>query len=340
MKEINAVLGDSPPRPLVVVLGASGFVGTAVVREFVKRPVRLRLVARREIAVPDGLAEVETRSSDLTAPGEIAAAVAGADVVIHLLAYIKGPATWRVAEGDTGAERVNVGLMNDLIDALRVAERRQQPPVVVFAGAVSQVGKAAGARVDGREHDEPASEYDRQKLIAERALAAATADGVVRGSTLRLPTVYGQGTDRCSLERGVVAAMMRRAFLGEPLTMWHDGTVARDLVCVDDVARAFVAAVDHADALAGRHWLIGSGQPTLVGDLFADIANVVSAHTGRPPVPVVQRQPDQADASDLVDFVVGSSAFGDVTGWSPQVSLHEALRRAAAARAELTPAER
>lgn len=328
---------NSTTRPLVVVLGASGFVGTAVTRELVERPIRLRLVARRDIAVPaGGLAEVEACSRDLTAPGELAAAVADADVVIHLVAHIKGASTWRVTEDDAAAERVNLGLMHDLLAAFRAARRRQPPPVVVFAGAMSQVGKQSGGLVDGSEQDEPATEYDRQKLAAELALRAATAEGLVRGITLRLATVYGQGAGPCALERGVVAAMMRRAFAGQPLTMWHDGTVARDLVCVDDVARAFVAAVDHADALAGRHWLIGTGQSTLVGDLFSTIAEVVSAHTGLPPVPVVQVRPENAEAGDLLDFVVGSSAFADLTGWSPRVSLREALSRAAAAMAVAT----
>ncbi|HWG98569.1 MAG TPA: NAD-dependent epimerase/dehydratase [Pilimelia sp.] len=330
----------APSRPLVVVLGASGFIGTAVTREFLARPVRLRLVSRRPVPLPPGgVAEVQPLHRDLTEPGAVAAAVAGADVVIHLLAYIKGLSTWRVREGDHAAERVNVGLMHDLIEAVR-GQRRGTPPVVVFAGALSQVGTAGGAAVTGEETDEPASEYDRQKLAAERALADATAAGLVRGITLRLPSVCGQGTGPSTLEHGMVGAMMRRAFAGEPLTMWHDGTVARDLVCVDDVARAFAAAVDHADALAGRHWLIGSGQRTTVGELFRAIAEVVARHTGKPPVPVTQVRHRAAAPADLVDFVVGSSAFSRVTGWSPQIPLATALDRAAAARARLSPEQR
>ncbi|WP_158890377.1 NAD-dependent epimerase/dehydratase [Amycolatopsis anabasis] len=320
-------------KPLVVVLGASGFLGTAVTAELADRPIRLRLVARRPATVPVGAkAETEVRTADLTAPGALADAVAGADAVIHLVAHITGASTWRVEEGDTTANRVNLGLVHDLIDALRAQRRDGPPPVVVFSGSLSQVGKPTGPRITGSEFDEPASEYDRLKLAAEQALRDATTDGVVRACTLRLATLYGQGNGPLDLERGVVSAMMRRAFAGEPLTMWHDGTVARDLVCVDDVARAFAAALDHADALAGRHWLIGTGESTAIGDLFAAIADAVAAVTGRPPVPVESVESEHAGASDLLDFVVGSTAFGETTGWSPQVSLRAALHRAAVAR--------
>lgn len=320
-------------KPLVVVLGASGFVGNAITRELASRPIRLRLVARRAVDVPEhATADVEVRTADLTAEGELARAVQDADAIIHLVAHIQGAATWRVTEDDTVAERVNLGLVHDLIAALR---RRQggEPPAVVFAGSMTQVGKPTGALITGTEPDRPATVYDRQKLAAEQALEAATAEGVLRGVTLRLATVYGQGNGPVALERGVVSAMLRKAFAGDPLTMWHDGTVARDLVCVDDVARAFAAALDHTEALTGRHWLIGTGQPTRVGDLFATIAELVADITGKPPVSVVSEQPEHVAAQDLMDFVAGTTSFGEVTGWAPQVALQSALPRAAAAMA-------
>lgn len=317
-------------KPLVVVLGASGFLGTAVTRQLLERPIRLRLVARRSIEVPAGsLAEVEIRSADLAEPGAVASAVEGADAVIHLVAHIDGPSTWRVEEGDTVAERVNLGLVHDLVDAFR--GRQGPPPVVVFSGSMSQVGKPTGGPALETDADLPDTVYDRQKLAAEHALRDATAEGVVRGTTLRLATLYGQGSGPSALERGVVSAMMRRAFAGEPLTMWHDGTVARDLICVDDVASAFVAALDHADALAGKHWLIGTCQSVRIGDLFTMIAEVVATHTGREPVPVVSVASEHAGASDMVDFVSGSTAFAQVTGWAPQVDLRPALDGAARA---------
>ncbi len=94
----------SADKPLVVVLGASGFIGSGITRELARRSVRLRAVARRPTPVPAGhIADVEVVTADLTEEGMLTKVIAGADVIVHLVAYTD--AGWRVAEGDTAAER-------------------------------------------------------------------------------------------------------------------------------------------------------------------------------------------------------------------------------------------
>ncbi|SER42458.1 NAD-dependent epimerase/dehydratase family protein [Actinokineospora terrae] len=307
----------------VVVLGASGFIGSGIVRALAQRQVQLRLVARRPTPVPaDAVAEVETRAADLREG--VAEHVADADAVVHLVAYTDGG--WRVADGDKTAERVNVGLVADLVEALR---SRPTPPVVLFSGTETQVGLADRVRIDGTETDNPLSAYTRQKLAAENLLKDATRDGVVRAVSLRLPTIYGEQGDR-----GVVAFMARKAFANEPLTMWHDGTVRRDLVFVDDVTAAFLAALDHADALAGRHYVLGSGVGVPLRKVFELVAAEVSALTGAPPVPVVSvPPPGHMEPTDLKSVEVDASAFRMVTGWTTRVGLEEGVRRTVAATA-------
>lgn len=192
-------------RPLVVVLGASGFVGSALVAELVRRDVRLRLVARRPAVVPPGHAaeaEVEVRTADLTVAGQVAEAIAGADAVINLLLYTGGGGTWRAAEDESPGERVNVGVVRDIVTAIRAERRDGPPPVVLFPGSTSQVGPRAEARIDGTEPDAPVTAYDRQKLAAERELKAATKEGLLRGVTLRLGTVFGGRVSPTATDRG------------------------------------------------------------------------------------------------------------------------------------------
>ncbi|SFX76936.1 NAD-dependent epimerase/dehydratase family protein (plasmid) [Streptomyces atratus] len=328
---------DSPALPLVVVLGASGLLGTAVTRELAGRRLRLRLVGRRPVTVPERhRAEVEVRRIDLTTPGAVAEAVEGADAVVHLVAHVAGAATWRVSSNDALAERVNLGLLLDVIDSL-TAQRRTEPPVVIFAGSMSQTGKFTSERITESTPDRPLTTYDRQKMDAELALKAATAEGALRGTTLRLATLFGQGRAARALDKGLVSVMMRRALAGQPLTMWHDGSITRDLVCIEDTARAVVAALDHADRLTGRHWLVGTGRATTIGELFAGIARAVSEATGQPPVPVTSvPPPDQSSPTDFLDFVIDPSAFQEASGWRPRIRWEDAVARTAAELA-LTP---
>lgn len=299
--------------PLVVVLGASGYLGTAVTGLLARRPIRLRAVARSPAEVPDqSVADVEVAVADLTERAAMTAAVRDAGVVVHLLLSPES-ATWRTTSGDDSGARVNVGTLDDAVRVLAASGRR---PVVLFAGSVAHPD------------DEEVSPYHRQKADAERLLLKATANGAVRGISLRLSTVFGDvGTAKCR-HRGVVAAMVRRAIAGRPLTLWHDGSVERDLVHVDDVARAFITAIDHADRVAGRRWPVGSGVPVRVGKLFTEIAEAVSVHTGRPPVQVVRvGAPPQATDADFRVAATDSAAFRAVTGWAPRVSRSAGLAR-------------
>lgn len=316
-------------KPLITVLGASGFVGSAVTRALARHPIRLRAVARRPSAPAPGPAETTVVTADLTDRGALAEAVAGSDAVVHLLLADGG---WRAAGTDPAAERVNVGVMRDLVDVLRPRPGDAAPPLVVYGGAASQVGPPLREPLDGSEPDHPATPYDGQKLTAEQILKQATAERRVRGISLRLPTVFGESAVPGADDRGVVSAMARRALAGQPLTMWHDGTVRRDLVHVDDVAAAFTAALAHPGPLVGRHWLIGAGRGDELGDVFRLVAASVSDRTGRPPVAVVHVQaPSHAPETDFRSVTIDSSPFRAATGWCPRISLLEGVRRTVAA---------
>ncbi|MEU7478398.1 NAD-dependent epimerase/dehydratase [Lentzea sp. NPDC042327] len=297
---------------LVAVLGGSGFVGSAVSARLAARGARVRVVARAP-GVPPFPAEVV--AADLTEPGAVAAAVAGADVVLPLVLFTGG-GTWRVAAGGAAdAARVNVGIVAEAVGAAR--------GTVVFAGSTSQVGPGAPERIDGTETDHPESEYDRQKCAAERLVLDAG------GCSLRLPTVFGPSPG--SPDRGVVTAMARRALAGEPLTVWGAGDVRRDLVFVEDVAEAFAAAVAHADRLAGRAWLVGSGTGVPVRALFELVAATVAEHTGRPAVPVLSvPPPPYATASDFHSLVADPAGLTLATGWRARVPLADAVSRTVA----------
>lgn len=295
--------------PAVAVLGASGFIGRAVLGELARRPVRLRAVARSAVAAPART----VHRADLLDPGAIAAAVDGADVLVHLVAHAAAGSTWRSAATDPAAERVNVGLVADLVDALR-ARPRASPPVLLYAGSAQAAHRGAAGR------------YARQKIRAEEILGRAAADGLLRAVVLRLPTVYGPAG------RGFVAAMARRAIAGERLTLWNDGSVRRNLLHVDDVAGAFGAALDHRGALGGGTWAVGADEAVPLAEVFTAIALQVSRETGRAPVPVTPvPAPDAAEANDLRSDDIDSSDFRARTGWRPAVALPDGIRRTVSA---------
>jgi nucleoside-diphosphate-sugar epimerase len=275
------------------------------------------------------VADVEQCQADVCAPGRIRELLNDSDVVVQLVAHSAG---WRGASQHDDSERVNVGVMRDVVAALGALSRSGPPPVVVFAGSISQVGVPPRVPLAGCEADHPVSTYDRQKQAAEQVLRTATADGAVRGISLRLPTIYGDAPSERTRDRGVLATMVRRALAGHRLELWHDGAVTRDLLNAADVATAFSAALDFPDSLSGRHWLLGTGRGERLDDTFHAISRLVAEHTGRPPVPVVRvPAPDGTVGTDLHHMVADPALFRSATGWRARVGLDDGLRRLIAA---------
>lgn len=312
---------------LITVLGASGFIGSAVTHALARQPIRLRAVARRQFTPAPGRAETTVVVADLTDRAALADAVAGSDAVVYLLLAGSG---WRAVETEE-AERVNVGVMRDLVDVL--GNDNGPPPLVVYGGATSQAGVPPREPLDGSESDRPATPYDRQKLAAEKILKKATANGQVRGISLRMPTVFGETKAQgANHDRGVVSAMARRALDGQALTIWGDGTLRRDLVHVEDVAAAFTAALASPDSLVGGHWLVGTGRGDQLGEVFRLVAREVSEHTGQSPVDVTRvAAPSHAPEMDFRSVTIDSTPFRAITGWRPEISLSEGVRRTVAA---------
>src|SRR5918992_1022960 len=94
-----------------------------------------------------------------------------------------------------------------------LAERRGggRPPLVVFAASCTQIGPPPEGPMDGTEVDRPQTHHERQKLAAEQVVKAATAEGAIRGVSLRLGPVFGQSPLSSEPDLGVVTTMVRRA---------------------------------------------------------------------------------------------------------------------------------
>jgi nucleoside-diphosphate-sugar epimerase len=180
------------------------------------------------------------------------------------------------------------------------------------------------------------SDYAHGKLAGESALEnetrtssphAALRDAIV----LRLGLVYGPGSKPPMLLPRLVAAL--RA--GERFPMTH-GEQTRDLVFVDDVARAIVAAVEVSDLDPGKPLStvnIASGTEVRIREVAEAIARALAVSQGRAPEDLlallafgeVALRPDEAHR-----YVMDVSRAREQLGWTATTSLAEGARRLAA----------
>ncbi len=311
-------MAHAPTVPSILVTGASGLLGTAVVRQLAAGSARLRLLSRHAWRPPCDPSRAEVVTGDVSDPATMAAAVNEMEAVVHLAAET------RAAEaGPLHAWQSNVA---PLAHALEATRHRDFAPTVLLAGSESQAGLPEHLPLDERAPDAPVTAYDLSKLQAEQLLELYVRRGLAHGTCLRLPTLYGPGPPNRSPGRGMVRATVQRALAGRDLTIYGTGTWRRDYLHVTDAAAAFVAAFDHPDDVDGRHFLVGTGESIRVCDAIDMIADEVAHQTGRERVKV-QRWPVPPgwSAVDERDVTVDATAFRRATGWSPAVTFRSGL---------------
>jgi dihydroflavonol-4-reductase len=286
-------------RPVTVVTGGAGFVGSHLVRLLVDRGERVRVVdlpaARRNHPPFD---QTEFVAADIRDRAAVRAAVRGCHVVYHLAA---NPQLWTRRRGDF--HRVNyLGAVHVLEEALAAGAKR-----VLHTSTESILTRTHQATPIAEDQDVPAADvigpYCRSKFRAERFafhLARGGAPVVIVNPTLPV----GPG----DLGRTPPTQMMLDFCRGQR-PAYLDGDL--NLIDVRDVAAGMVAAMEKGRP--GVRYLLGA-ENWSIRSVFAYLAEL----TGLPeprwrvPYPVALAA---AYASEFVaDVYTGRIPAATVTG--------------------------
>jgi nucleoside-diphosphate-sugar epimerase len=280
----------------VFVTGASGHIGSLVVRELLDHGHRVAGLARSDASAAaltaSGADVVRGTLDDLDV---LADAAAGSDGVIHLAFKHDFGDYAAAAQADLRA-----------VEAMGAALAGSGKPFVVTSGtAVLALGAT----------EKPGTEDTVVDPSAPRAAseyaALAFADRGVRVSIVRLaPTVHGP-TDR----QGFIPALIAHAHESGRAIHVGDGTNRWPAVHNLDAARLFRLALESAPAGARLHGAAEEGVP------FLQIAQAIGAHLD---VPVASVSPEEA-AQQLgftgviaaLDNPTSSAATRQVVGWAP-----------------------
>ncbi len=228
----------------VVVTGASGFIGTALVPRLLAAGHFPRLFVRRRPVMPPA-APVEVMQGDLTSAASLYAAVEGAEAILHL-----GAATSAGRLDPALAYRVNVGGATALIEACRAAGCRR---IVVLSTQ--------------HVHLRRCGTYGRTKRIAD----ALFSDSGLEVTILRPSLVYGPGS------RGVfvkLAGLLRRLPV---IPVVGPGTWHLRPIYLDDLIALIVETLERPD-VSGRIYDIGGPERITYNSFLAAIC----AALGRP----------------------------------------------------------
>jgi dihydroflavonol-4-reductase len=246
---------------MILVTGASGFVGSAVVRHLIKAGHQVRALVRStssRINLAD--LRLEIFEGDLRDAQSLIRAMAGIRYVFHVAADYR---LW--ARNPQDIVRTNVeGTRNLMNAALRAGVER-----TVYTSSVATLK----AQPDGKASDETfpleaqsaVGAYKYSKVVAERLVETMVAEQKLAAIIVNPSTPIGPGDVRPTPTGRIIveaAAGRMPAYVDTGLNLVH----------VDDVAAGHLAALQ--SGRIGERYILG-GQDVLLGDMLREIARQV-----------------------------------------------------------------
>ena len=319
------VTSPSPSR-VVVVTGAAGFVGRALVARLRADRREVRAIVRESRGAPEGA--IALGALEEASPAALAGAFAGADAVVHLAARAH-----RMDERGPDLERLHHAMTVEATSRIARAAVDAGVRRFVLACSVKVNGEATRIGRPFRPDDPPApaDAYARGKRDAEVALADASERSSMAVVVLRLPLVVGPHA-RGNLARLADAIVARRTL---PFGAIDN---RRSVIGLSNLCDAFAFALDAVPPPAGVHF-VAEDEPVSTPALVRSIARAlgVPVPLGYVPVPLLRLAGRLSGRSASVDRVTGSlevddASFRAATGWRPVRTLDDELARFAAAR--------
>jgi len=285
----------APPN-LSLVTGATGFVGSAVVRALLARGHPVRVLARpnsdrRNLA---GLA-VEIAEGAMEDPRSLARAVAGCRYVYHVAA------DYRIWVPDPAPMfRANVDGTRDLLTAALEAGAER----VVYTSSVATLGLVPGGSADEETPsslDDMIGPYKRSKFAAEQVARGLARERGLPVVIVNPSTPVGPGDIKPTPTGRLIVETARGqmpAFVDTGLNIVH----------VDDVAEGHLAAAENGRI--GERYILG-GENMALAEILAEVAQAVGR---RPPWLRVPH-------SVLFPVAIGAELAARATGRDPFVTL-------------------
>ena len=310
----------------VLVTGASGFVGTALVNTLAgDESLQVRAAARSSLATPPSGVR-RCLSPDLSPDADWSEALAGVDVVVHLAARVH---MMRETEADplSAFRRVNTAGTLTLAQQAAAAGVRR----FVYLSSIKVNGEATrpGRPFTEASQPDPQDPYGISKREAEEGLHAVAANSSMGVCVIRPVLVYGPGVG------ANFRAMMRWIGRGVPLPL---GAIdnRRSLVAVENLVDLIRVCLTHPSAV-GATFLAADGEDLSTTALLRRLGVALGKPARLVPVPVPLLRAGAAllgrpgiarRLCDSLQVDIGH-ARGRL-GWRPPVSVERALSAAAA----------
>lgn len=253
-------------RDRIVVTGATGFIGSKLVRRLVRGNAIVRVFVRTPERLPRDLrGRVEVVAGDITDRSATLGAVRGADEVFHLAACARA---W--ARDPAEFTEVNVEGVKNVLEAARSTDVHRLVHVSTVLTLRHRDPTASPSTI---------TRYERSKVAGERLVEGYAEEG--RHAVVVHPTrVYGPGPLN---DANGVTKMISLYLRGRFRARIADGGARANYVHADDVAEGIRLAAAHGRS--GRHYVLGGSENITLERLLEKVAELAGVRRQVVPLP-------------------------------------------------------
>lgn len=296
-----------------LVLGGAGFIGSNLVDALVSKGHSVRVFDLPNVSTEniDHIADrIEMMHGDFKNGNDISRALKDMDVIVHLV-YTTLPSPSNdnpVYDVDTNV----VASINLLQQAVREGVKK-----VIFASSGGTVyGIPKSLPIPESHQTNPICSYGISKLAIEKYLALFNHLHGLKYTILRIANPYGE-RQRTDNVQGSIAVFLGRALSDRTITIWGDGSIARDFIYIGDVVSSFVHVIEND--VDSPVYNISFGQAYTLKDILSITGQV----TGR----TLKVKFTASRALDVpINCLDISLAKREMT-WKPMVTLEEGISR-------------
>lgn len=291
----------------VLVLGSTGFIGSALVRRLDEAGHRVVALARSETeGVRGGVRFVRGSLED-------AALIRSLLSECATLVYAAGLTTPSASANSPGLEIA--GNLASLAQLLSFANDSADKRLVYLSSAGAVYGDCPPHCTESAPL-RPRSYYGAGKAAAEAFIHACTATTGWRATVLRPSNIYGPG-QLASKGFAVIPTLFASAASGQPFFVLGDGSTLRDYCHVADLAELVAKIVAEPRGAKLETYNAGSGETATVLQLIS----ACERSSGRK----IDVQFKPLRGIDVPNVSLDTSAVRVAYSWTPRISLEEGL---------------
>lgn len=325
----------------VVIFGGAGFIGSNLAHKLLETTdakvqifdnlsrsgVRNNLLALQKAAGNSGRLQITI--GDVRDAAMVERVVRHATEIYHFAAQVA--VTTSVTDPRLDFDVNLMGTFN----VLEAARKHGRRPFMLFTSTNKVYGEMAAHRVvrqrtryayestQGMSEAEPLdfhSPYGCSKGAADQYVRDYSRIYGIPSVVFRMSCIAG-ARQFGNEDQGWVAHFLYSALQGIPLTIYGDGRQVRDVLCVDDLVRAFDSVREHLPVTAGQIYNVGGGPANTVSLL--ELMALIEEFTGSR----VAFETAQARPGDQLVYVTDCSKLRRDTGWEPRITVSQTVER-------------